>query len=395
MASFPDTGPRLSRLTRRLMLCGLLWLWALLAVGQAAVTSAITGDGTLGTTVTRSGTMHTITGGTRPGNGPNLFHSFDRFSVGTADTARFSGPTGITNILSRITGGQQSIIDGRLQSTIPGANLYLLNPSGVLFGPQARLEVSGSFHVSTADVLRLADGTTFSAHLRQASVLTVAEPAAFGFLGNTPAAITIHGSTLQVPDGKTMSAVGGDITMVGGRLQAASGWMQLASMASPGEVGFSPLELAPDLQAEAFARLGRMALMQRATLDVSGNGGGTVLLRGGHLLVDRSSIRVDNTGNLDGMGPGLDLRITGDALLTNGTRILSSSGFGTAGGGVSSGRARDLQLTARSLRVMGNSTITSGQFLGGPGFFGRSENIVVQVGTLTLTGGRSSAALTA
>ena len=46
-------------------------------------------DGTLGTVVTQSGTVHTITGGTRPGNGPNLFHSFDRFSVGTNDTARF------------------------------------------------------------------------------------------------------------------------------------------------------------------------------------------------------------------------------------------------------------------------------------------------------------------
>jgi filamentous hemagglutinin family protein len=404
MASFPDTGPRLSRLTRRLMLCGLLWLWALLAVGQAAVTSAITGDGTLGTTVTRSGTMHTITRGTRPGNGPNLFHSFDRFSVGTADTARFSGPTGITNILSRITGGQQSIIDGRLQSTIPGANLYLLNPSGVLFGPQARLEVSGSFHVSTADVLRLADGATFSAHLGPASVLTVAEPAAFGFLGNTPAPITMQGSSLQVPTGKILSLLGGDLTIIGsGPLtagvirvhRAPGGRVQLASVASPGEVGFSPLELAPDLQAEAFARLGRMALSQAAFLDTSGNGGGTVLFRSGQLLVDGSSIWVDNTGNLDGMGPGLDLRITGEALLTNEAGILSSSGFGTAGGGVSSGRARDLQLTARSLRVMGNSTITSGQFLGGPGFFGRSENIVVQVGTLTLTGGRSSAALTA
>jgi filamentous hemagglutinin family protein len=184
MTSHPYTVSRPSRLTRRLALSGLLLLWALLAVSQGAVTSAITGDGTLGTTVTQSGTIHTITGGTRPGEGPNLFHSFDRFSVGTGDTARFDGPTGITNILSRVTGGQLSVIDGRLQSTIPGANLYLLNPSGVLFGPQARLEVGGSFHVSTADFLRFADGANFSAHLGQESVLTVALPTAFGFLGN-------------------------------------------------------------------------------------------------------------------------------------------------------------------------------------------------------------------
>jgi filamentous hemagglutinin family protein len=132
----------------------------LLAVSQAQVASAIRPDGTLGTTVTHSGNVYTIMGGTRPGNGPNLFHSFDRFSVGTNDTARFSasGPPGIQNILSRVTGGQQSLVDGKLQSTIPGANLYLLNPSGVLFGPNATLDISGSLHVSTADYLRFTDG---------------------------------------------------------------------------------------------------------------------------------------------------------------------------------------------------------------------------------------------
>src|SRR5262249_5956560 len=120
-------APRLQQLRALLLSSGLL-LGVLLASGQAQVTTIITPDGTLGTTVTQSGTVHNITGGTRPGNGPNLFHSFDRFTVGTNDTASFSGPTGIVNILSRVTGGQQSAIDGRLQSTIPGANLYLFHP---------------------------------------------------------------------------------------------------------------------------------------------------------------------------------------------------------------------------------------------------------------------------
>src|SRR2546423_866012 len=136
------------RLLRFLLLSSGLLLGVLLASGQAQVPTTIRPDGTLGTAVSQRGTIVDITGGTRPGNGPNLFHSFDRFSVGTGDTARFSGPTGIANILSRVTGGQQSMIDGRLQSTIPGANLYLLNPSGVLFGPNATLDISGSFHVS-------------------------------------------------------------------------------------------------------------------------------------------------------------------------------------------------------------------------------------------------------
>jgi filamentous hemagglutinin family protein len=281
MTSDPDTVPRSSRLTRRLIPCGLLWLWAVLACGQAAVPSAITGDGTLGTTVTQSGQTYTIGGGTLRGS--NLFQSLERFSVGTGDTAAFTGPTGTTNILSRVTGGQPSAIDGILRSEIAGANLYLLNPNGVLFGSNARLEVSGSFHVSTADYLRFGDGATFAANLGQASTLTMADPVAFGFLGSNPAPITIQGSRLQVPTGKALSVVGGDIEIVGRgplppmsvpTLGAPRGRIQLASVATPGEVGFSPLELAPDLQVDSFARLGRLALSQGAFVDVSGNGGG-------------------------------------------------------------------------------------------------------------------------
>src|SRR5437016_4276665 len=197
----------------------LLVLW--LAVGQAQVRTTLTPDGTLGTTVTPNGHSYTIAGGTRPHNGPNLFHSFDRFSVGTDDTAHFTGPAGITHILSRVTGGQRSEIDGTLQSTLPGAHLYLLNPSGVVFGPNATLDVQGSFHVSTADYLRLADGARFFARLSAQSTFSVAPPVAFGFLGPTPAPLTVNSSALQVPQGETVSLVGGAITLAGNVAETA------------------------------------------------------------------------------------------------------------------------------------------------------------------------------
>ena len=143
MISWRD--PLLRRLPSFLLSNGLL-LGVWLTSSLAQVSTAITPDGTLGTTVTQSGTIHTITGGTRPGNGPNLFHSFDRFSVGTGATASFtSQQTGIKHILSRVTGGQRSDIDGQLrtdgQLRAEGAHLYLLNPSGVLFGSNASLDV--------------------------------------------------------------------------------------------------------------------------------------------------------------------------------------------------------------------------------------------------------------
>src|SRR5215813_6306433 len=148
--------------------------------------------------------------------GPNLFHSFGQFNLSQGESATFTGSNTIANIIGRVTGGSPSSIDGTIRSQIPGANLYLLNPRGVMFGPNASLDVSGSFHVSTADYLRLVDGARFFARLSDTSTLSVAPPVAFGFLGPTPAAITIQGSSLKVSEGQTLSVIGGDVQIVGG-----------------------------------------------------------------------------------------------------------------------------------------------------------------------------------
>src|SRR5262249_43429653 len=154
-----------------------------------------------------------------------------------------------------------------IRSQIPGANLYVLNPSGVMIGQNARLDVSGSFHVSTADYLRLADGATFSAHLSEISTLSVASPAAFGFLGPQPAAITVQNRFLEVPEGATLSVVGGDVQLVHSVLGAPSGRIQLASVAAAGEVIPVTSGLAPDLQVNSFARLGRIVISQNTIVD--------------------------------------------------------------------------------------------------------------------------------
>ena len=109
-------------------------------------------------------------------------------------------------------------------------SLYLLNPSGVVFGPHAQLDVSGSFHVSTADVIHFSDGATYSANLAENSSLTVASPVAFGFLDSHPARIEIQGSQLSGQEGKTFSVTGGDITMTAS--QEAMG--QSPSLVAPG-----------------------------------------------------------------------------------------------------------------------------------------------------------------
>ncbi len=145
-------------------------------------------DGTLGRRVTRTGPNFAIGADLGQVRGRNLFHSFERFNIDTGGRVTFTGPGGIKNVISRVTGGERSSIDGTLASTIPGADFYLLNPAGILFGPNARLDVKGAFHASTADELRFADGAVFSALDTAGSTLSVAEPQAFGFLGATPGA---------------------------------------------------------------------------------------------------------------------------------------------------------------------------------------------------------------
>jgi filamentous hemagglutinin family protein len=306
MACTPRAHSVRSRLIRTLLFSSILVQSALLAVSQAQLTL----DGSLGPGGPLAGPHYRIGAELGQIRGSNLFHSFGQFNVPTGGSATFAGPDTIANIVSRVTGGQQSVIDGRLRSEILGANLYLLNPSGVLFGPNASLDVSGSFHVSTADFLRFADGAKFSANLGQESVLTVASPAAFGFLGNHPAMIAIRGSTLQVPDGKTASLVGGDIEIMGNgapltdegsrTLWAPGGRIHLASVASPGEVIFSPLELAPELQVEGFARLGQVALPRTGLVP------GGIVLRAGRLTLAAGAFISTDTST----GQGGHVRIT-------------------------------------------------------------------------------------
>ena len=102
------------------------------------------------------------------------------------ESATFSGPRDVQNVLSRITGGGRSLIDGAIRSDIAGANVYLLNPAGVVFGPNAKVDISGSLAVTTADYLKLGGGGRFDAARPAESILTSAPVEAFGFLGPTP-----------------------------------------------------------------------------------------------------------------------------------------------------------------------------------------------------------------
>ena len=326
-------------------------------------------------------TQFNITGGTRPGgaSGTNLFHSFGDLSVPTNNIANFLNAGSIdlngnvlapnlptSNILGRVTGGNPSAIFGAIQTTNFGnANLFLMNPAGFLFGPNATVNVGGMVAFTTADYLRLSNGVLFNntPNVAQDALLSAAPVAAFGFLGSNAAAIAIQGSTLQVAQGQSLFFVGGNqgftymepetsntisvpggVTMTGAKLSAPGGQINLASVASPGEILLAGLQFASNINGQSFTTMGNITLSQGATLNVSGNAAGTVRIRGGQFELLNSSVNAD-TGEANGAETAIDVRVTGDL------SISSDSVSAFTARALGSGNAGEIRLDSAKMDV--------------------------------------------
>ena len=246
--------------------------------------------------------------------GSSLFHSLREFNIGEGRGAYFENPSGITNIFSRVTGGNTSNILGTL-GVLGNANLFLINPKGIVFGPNARLDLRGSFLTSTADSIVFNNGVEFSSANPQAvPLLTVNIPVGLRFRENPGAIINtssvtqvIEGTTLPVglavPPGQTLAMVGGDVIFNNGFASALSGNIQLGSVASPGFVSFNITPIGLGLDYTNVAKFGNIELSGLSAVTASGPGGGAIALRGGNVtLRDRSSLVSDTFGSMDGRG---------------------------------------------------------------------------------------------
>ena len=162
------------------------------------------------------------------------------------------------------------MIDGTIKSSIDGANLWIINPDGVLFGATSSLDVSGSFHVSSADYLLLEDGGRFFADPTANSVLSVGNPSTFGFLGEPTGNIELDGAQLMAPDGETVSLVAHEVQFnSGSTLTASGGRLNLASVGSAGEVAL--LADGIDNSGITYNGTGEIVTMGgESTLDVNG-----------------------------------------------------------------------------------------------------------------------------
>ncbi len=374
----------------------LMFLVCLSFIYQSAGHAEVTLDGTLGPQMTLGGPDFQIKAEYgKTINASNIFHSFGNFSIDTGQSANFTGPDTIKNIIGRVTGGTVSTIDGLVRSDISSANLYLLNPSGFLWGPNAHLDVNGSFHVTTSDYLSMGNNGIFYADPLKTSVLTIDPPTAFGFMGGNPGSIVIEGSHLEVLEDKTISLMGGDIRITGvdadhhAKIIAPGGRIDMAGVSSPGEIVPDDDTATPGLNTRGVEDFGSIDL-NHAGIDAGGNGGGTVFIRSGRLVVDDGTIYASNRGTTAALpGNGVDIKLSGDLILDDsiiGANVLSDVAGDSGGIRIhadhieinnsylqsvvfpgSSGQSGDIEITGNSLLLENRGIIQAGTLGSGNG----------------------------
>jgi filamentous hemagglutinin family protein len=245
-------------------------------------------DGTLGAESSRLENLTQITGGAQRGG--NLFHSFSQFNIAEGDRIDFAAPVGVQNILTRVTGGPSNLL-GTLG--VGGtANLFLINPNGIFFGPNASLNIGGSFIATTANAVRLGDRGLFSASQPQSSVLLSIQPDALPFNQINPqAAITnLSRSGLALANGNSAALVGGDVRFDGGILAAPGGTIEVGGLAAPGTIGLNLNGNDLSLSFPEGVRRADVSLINRASIGSFPEGGRNIRINASQIDIQDSQV---------------------------------------------------------------------------------------------------------
>jgi filamentous hemagglutinin family protein len=324
--------------------------------------------------VAPNGNTLTIEGGTRA-NG-NLFHSFKEFSLPAGSEAFFNNAIDVQNIFTRVTGGNISNIDGLIRAN-GGANLFLLNPAGIVFGPNAKLNIGGSFFGTTAASIRFADGVEFSATNPSASpLLTVSVPIGLQF-GSNPAPIQVNGtghnitrtsflaplvrnapnSGLKVNPNNTIALIGGNINLNGGVLTAEGGNIELGAVSGESaSVGITATNSGWAIAYDSVQQFADIQLTQRSLVDAGNTAPGSIRIRASNLsLQEASALFLENrstqpTGTID-IQTTQSVQLVGDSP----SNTLFSSGI--LSDARNSGRGGDVSISTQRLLVQGSSNL--------------------------------------
>ncbi|MBD2472824.1 filamentous hemagglutinin N-terminal domain-containing protein [Nostoc sp. FACHB-145] len=275
-----------------------------------------------------------ITGGTEAGS--NLFHSFEQFSVPTGSAVYFKNASSILNIVTRVTGSSISNIDGLIRAN-GAANLFLINPNGIVFGPNASLNIGGSFVGTTASTIKFADGISFDAKSHGTEpLLTVSIPVGLEFGANAES-IRVLGdgqgirkdskiidtiAGLRVQPNQTLALVGGNLALSGATLKTAGGQIELGSVAGAGLVNLIPTDKGWTLGYSGIPAFGEIQLFGAAAVDASGNGGGNIQIQARKLMLDSGS-QIESSTLGSGTGGTLKIKASDSITLMGLTEVYS------------------------------------------------------------------------
>jgi filamentous hemagglutinin family protein len=380
---------------RRLLFCfgpSLCGLWLTTGMVQAQVIP----DRSLNTIVNRVNNDFTITQGTAADR--HLFHSFSEFSLPSGGSATFDliNTPDISTIFSRITGSSISNIDGTLR-TLNSSNpvsLFLLNPNGIIFGPNARLEIGGSFIGTTANRIKFADGGEFDA-TNHTPILSISVPIGLQ-MGRNPGPITLQGTGghqlttanpilapyeagditpgLTVEATNTIALVGGNLALNAAGLTAPAGHIDLASLGPN-----ATIPILPNFQlGNAIGDRGDIQLTDKSLIDVNAIDAGSIQLQGRAIdLQSGSLLWVQNRGaNTAG---NIIVNAT-DRLTVDGSAPDLSSVSGIINESLN-GNGGDINVTAPHITVSNGANIMSRAFGAGQG-----GNLTIATGDLAIVG---------
>ena len=360
---------------------GLLgWIGAIAFASSTFAQSRIVPDNTLGaessivTPNVQNLPRVEITGGAV--RDANLFHSFREFNVDNGRGAYFQNPNAsIKNIFTRVTGNNRSEIFGTLGTIGNAANLFLINPNGIIFGPNAVLNVGSSFVGTTANAIQFGNRGIFSASTPVAPgpILTI-NPSALLFNQLSPASITnqstapaglnpvgVEVTGLRVPDGQSLLLVGGNVNVEGGSLRAYQGHIELAGLAAPGSVGLNVAGNTLGLNVPDQVPLADVSLTNGAEVNVRGANGGSIAINAQNVnLAGESKLRAgieSGLGTPDSRAGDIEINATGSTTLSDGsfiTNAVQRQAFGKGG---------NININTGSLTLRNNPILDTNTFL--------------------------------